>query len=355
MKKTKSPVVKKVIYLLFMLLLCFSLIFYAEAVASGVKDGIELLIYQLIPSLFPFMVFSAYISSCVPAIKEDSLLHRSCGFLFKSNGYCVVPFFLGILGGYPVGASLISDLRKKRVVSENEAERLFYWCINPSPAFTVTAVGTFLLKNTFLGFILYFSCIFASLTVGILCRFLSNGEKEANAFPSQRLSGGERLVGAVSSAGHAMLGICGWVLCFSAFCSALKCFVKNDGVSLSLKIISEVTAGCREAVESGFSLPVIAALLSFGGLAVICQISSYSAVLGIQTRRIICSRLINAAFSAVYCELFLKLFPQSREVFATITAAGISFPVYHSAFASIVLIIMCSVFILEVDKGKKMC
>ena len=99
-------------------------------------------------------------------------------FIFRTNAYGIVPLILGILGGYPIGAKTIAEFYKEEKLSQNDAERLLYWCINPSPAFAISAVGTFMLGNTTSGFILYCSCILASLTLGFFCRYLSNGNIE---------------------------------------------------------------------------------------------------------------------------------------------------------------------------------
>ncbi len=355
MIENKKQIFIKIITFFIIAILCYSLIFHAQAVANSIKDGIITLIDRLIPTLFPFMVLSSYISNYSFSFKPQGLTTKICDLLFKSSPYCALPFFLGILGGYPVGALIISDLHNKKTITKNETERLFYWCINPSPAFTVTAIGTFMLGSTSIGIILYLSCILASLTLGILCRFLSETEKTQKTLNKKEIPQAEKLINAVANGSHAMLGICGWVLTFCALNATFESLVQNKTACLLFSALSEVTIGCKVLTESPLPLISIAALLGFGGFAVICQICVYANNCNIQIKRFICSRLINSAFSALYCSFLLKLFPQTENVFVTITAANTTFNLYHNVFATVILILMCILLILEVDNQRKIC
>ena len=152
-----------------------------------------------------------------------------------------------------------------------------------------------------------------------------------------------------------MLAICGWVLTFcvlTSLCDALKL---PYSASYIIKSVGEVTTGCKNAVASGLSLPVIAGIAGLGGFAVISQCASYSSRCKVEIKNLICSRLINAALSAIYCSALLKLFPQCQNVSVTIGTSTASFSLYHSIGASIILIIMCALLILEVDNRKKVC
>lgn len=342
-------------FLIITVTLCFSFIFFAEEIGNGIKNGISVLLNQLIPSLFPFMVLSSYILNFNFQPNNKGLREKICNILFKSSQHCLLPFLLGLLGGYPIGALVISELHSKKTLTGNETERLFYWCINPSPSFTITAVGTFMLGCTKAGIILYLSCVLSSLTLGILCRFLSDGKINQTKNEFHIVPQAEKLVNAVAKGSHAILGICGWVLTFCALDATFECLIQNKNSVLFLKAISEVTLGCKTLAEKGFSLTCIAALLGFGGFAVICQICVYANNCNVQIKRLICSRLINAAFSALYCSLLLKIFPQSIYTSATLTTSNATIYLYHSVFATIILITMCVVLILEVDNHRKIC
>lgn len=354
MKKLSSLLLKNLVTLIIVGAVAVCLILYPKDTANGIKNGFLLLGNSLIPALFPFMVLSSYISQSDIAEVLCKTFQKPFNFLFKTSAYGIIPFILGLLGGYPVGAKTIGEFYEKGKISQNDAERLLYWCINPSPAFAVTAVGTFMLGNTKSGFLLYFSCILASLTVGFFCRFLSNEEVQSIKKSRQKLNK-NIFVQSVSKGSEAMFSVCSWVLTFcvlSALCEALKL---PYTLSCIIKSVGEVTTGCENATAAGLSLPVIAGILGFGGFAVICQCATYCAICKTEIKYLICSRLVNASLSAIYCSLLLKIFPQCENVSVVIGTGTSSFTLYHSIGASVILLTMCILLILEVDNRKKVC
>ncbi len=352
MKNLSRMLIKNLLTLGITSAIAICLIIYPKDTADGIKTGLQLLGNSLIPSLFPFMVLSSYISQSNISEALNKIFKKSFQYIFKTSGFGIVAFVLGLLGGYPIGAKIISEFYKAKKISQNDAQRLLYWCINPSPAFAVTAVGTFMIGNTQSGILLYISCILASLTVGILCRFISNGEilcaKQNRTESKQNI-----FVKSVSGGSEAMFSVCGWVLTFSVFAALCDALNLPSSACTLIKSVAEVTTGCKNAVASGLSLPVIAAILGFGGFAVICQCAVYSSACKTQIKFLICSRLLNASLSAIYCSLFLKIFPQCAEVSVVIGTKTSYFTLYHSIGATIILFVMCALLILEVDNRKK--
>jgi len=354
MKRFSSILLKNIFTLIIVCAIGACLIIYPKSTAQGIKNGFLLLGNNLIPALFPFMVLSSYISGSTIAEIISKLFEKPFKFIFKASGYGVIPFILGSLGGYPVGAKTVCEFYENGKISQNDAQRLLYWCINPSPAFLITAVGTFMLGNTTSGFLLYFSCLLSSLTVGFFCRFLSSNE--INPIENQQKKSKESLfVKSVSKGSEGMFAICGWVLTFCVLASLCDALNLPYSLSYIIKSVGEVTTGCKNAVSSGLSLPVIAGISGFGGFAVICQCASYSSVCKVGMKYLICSRLINSALSGIYCSAFLKIFPQCENVSVVIGTSTASLTLYHSMSAAIILIVMCALLILEVDNRKKLC
>ena len=355
----KSSIKKNKKSFLIMALLIFILflfIKYPEIIGSGVKDGLTLLGTTLIPSLFPFMVVSSFISD---NRLVETLIQKVDKFskkLFKTSGNGVLAFFLGVLGGYPVGAKTIAENFRQKRISQNEAERLFYWCITPSFSFAVTAVGTFMLNSTSLGIIIYTSCILSSLTIGILCRFLSDNsyaEASQSYIPQDNV---QLLVDSVKNGIDGMLGISGWVLLFSGFSEAVNSFNIPPDAKLFIQSVFEVTKGSETVVKNGLSLPVLSAVVGFSGFAVICQIITYGKQCNIAIKRLLVSRVLNAVFSCIYTYIICNIFSISTSVAVTLISGGAeSIALYHSFPAAAILLIMCGVFILEVETPKKVC
>lgn len=354
MKRFSSLLLKNMVTFIIVSAIGVCLIIYPQKTAEGIKSGFLLLGNNLIPALFPFMVLSSYISESNIAEMISKLFEKAFKFLFRTSGYGVVPLTLGLLGGYPVGAKIVSEFYASKKISQNDAGRLLYWCINPSPAFAITAVGTFMLGNTQSGFILYISCLLSSLTIGFFCRFISDNEIPVTEKEQQSLKENS-FVKSVSKGSEGMFAICGWVLTFCVLISLCDALNPPYTISTIIKSVGEVTTGCKSAISSGLSLPVIAGLLGFGGFAVICQCASYTSLCKVKIKYLVCSRLINSALSAIYCSFILKLFPQSEATSVVIGTNTLSFTLHHSIGATLILLIMCVVLILEVDNRKKIC
>ncbi len=354
MKKISFLLVKNIVSLTLISIIAVCLIIYPKDTAKGVKDAFLLLGNSLIPSLFPFMVLSSYISQCDIANVISKIFEKPFKSIFRVSGYGIIPFILGLSGGYPVGAKTISEFYENEKISQNEAHRLLFWCINPSPAFTITAVGSFMLGNTKSGLILYGSCVLASLTVGYFCRFLSDGQIKTIQEKSYTARN-NIFVKSVASGSEGMFAICGWVITFSVLSALCESLNLPYTLSCIIKSVGEVTTGCKNAITAELSLPVIAGILSFGGFAVICQCATYCTTCKLQIKHLICSRLINASLSAIYCSFILRVFPQYQEASVVLSSGNATITLYHSIGATIILFIMCTLLILEVDNHKKIC
>lgn len=210
-----------------------------------------------------------------------------------------------------------------------------------------------MLKNTKSGFLLYFSCILASVTVGFFCRFLSDSKTEKVKHLTKPTK--NSFVKSVSSGSEGMFSVCGWVLIFCIFSSLCDALKLPFTVSNIIKAVGEVTTGCKNAIAANLSVPVLAGILGFGGFAVICQCATYASACKTDIKQLICSRLINSSLSAIYCSFLLKLFPQCENVSVVIGSGTTIFTLYHSFGASVILLIMCVLLILEVDNRKKVC
>lgn len=329
-----------------------ALIACPKEAANGVKNGLSLLGSNIIPSLFPFMVLSSYISGSPLTDYITRITEKICIKLFKTNGYALMSVFLGLLGGYPIGPKTVAEFHESGKLSKNEAQRLFWWCVNPSPAFVITAVGTFMLSDYKSGIILYGSTLLSTLTTGIAMRFFGSSEKLS---PMQKSKNQTGFVEAVASGSEAMLSVCGWVLTFSEISALVDITVTDKSTAFLIKSALEVTTGCLGAAEHNASLPIISATLGFGGLAVIFQISKYLKICHIDMKIFLCSRLFCGALNAFFCSQLLRIFPISTEAFKTVTVAETVFPLSHSITATVILVIMCTVLILEVDNRKKVC
>lgn len=352
--KKSSTVLRNLPKIVSVILIGAGLLLYPQHAAQGVKAGLTLLGSVVIPSLFPFLVLSSYLCESSSVNVLCRILEKPAEKIFKVNRNGILPVFLGATGGYPVGAKTVAELYENGKITKNEAERLFYWCVNSGPAFTVSAVGTMMLGNTKTGFLLYFSSLLSSLTIGFFCRFLASGNSDVKNTSYTETTKRNPLIFAVSNGTSAMLNISSWILCFSCLSALIDELNADNSAKIFIKSVLEVTTGCRECAGK-VPVPVIAAMLGFGGLSVICQVSPYLEVCKVQIKRFFSARILNAALCAFYSSQLLKIFPQAEIVSTTLKTqfADIHFSFTTPVFA--ILTIMCGLLIFELDNRKKVC
>ena len=324
-----------------------------KSASDGIKNGITLLLSTVIPSLFPFLVIASYIASSDSFRILSKFFKKFTFLIFKISPDGFIPVIMGLIGGYPIGAKITADLYKSGRLTQNEAERLMYFTVNSGPAFTITAVGLSMLNNYYSGLILYLSNVLTALTMGFLCRFLSdNTHNELQKTIKKDKS--YAFINSVSSGSNAIINISAWVLTFACLSGIIESFNFNRNIELFLNSILEVTNGCK--ICSGkTSLPLISAILGFGGLSVICQVSPYFSACKVKFRNFLVSRILNASLCAFFTSGLLKIFPVAEETVIIYSHKTTAIGITYTMGATAILIIMCIFFILQVDNRKKEC
>lgn len=335
----------------------FLLIFSDKArasVSNAVSDCLEI----IIPSLFAFSALAVYLQRSglyKTALKPFTFVlskmlktdEEICGLILLSN-----------IGGYPVGASLLSSLVNENRLGKNDAARLMCCCFGSGPSFIIGMVGKVVFNSAIAGTFLFLSCFLSSLVMAavVLSKEKVTLKKAGGGFD---LSAG-CFINSVSAAAKAMFSVCTMIVIFSVISAALKeigslgafegdflSFGENAGVIFSS--VLEVTR-IKEMTAGAGAMPICAALLSFGGVCVALQIT---AIVGnrIPLGKFLLSRIPAAALSAGFSALFSLFLPNISEE----TIAGNA---YTSAFSgnaalSVCLIAMCAILLLGENAGKQ--
>lgn len=337
--------------LIFISILALSI--YPKEIGTGIKTGLTTLYETIIPSLFPFMILSSYASDSHVADAFARKLFSFSKKAFKVNPHGIIAFLLGILGGYPIGAKSLAEFYENKKLNNYDVRKLFCWCINPSPAFAITAVGTFMLGSTKSGIIIYISILISSLCIGLCIGFLNKNFQCVSDFKEIKVDSKHIFINSVAKGNSAMLSVCGWILIFSGISASLEKVIPNEYASLFFNSITEVTNGCKVAISHSLPLPAICAILSFGGLAVIFQIGPYLEKCNISFKEFFCWRVVNGSLSAFLCSQLLRIFPDCQTVFSNISIGNTTLTTNHSLFTAFMMILMCTVFVFEVDNRKK--
>lgn len=305
------------------LLMLFALVMFPTQAVTAAKDGVDLCLNVILPSLFPFFVLSTLCVELGLIRGIGNLLEKVMYPLFHVNGACSGAFLLGIVGGYPVGARTAIELYQKGQCSRYEAERLLSFCNNSGPAFILGVVGAGIFSSSAAGLWLYGAHVAASVLVGLLFRFYGSKEEKHQSvqFSEIRTIGfAEAFTGSVKNAFSATMNICGFVIFFtvlirllfytgviSELASALTWIfhgfgMHQDWAESLLAGAIEMTSGVWSlrdvAGAMGDKLCMAAFILGWAGLSVHCQVLSFIGSSGLSTKTYFFGKLLHGFISA---------------------------------------------------------
>lgn len=324
-----------------------------DAVTRGVTEGLGICFNVILPSLFPFMVLSAYIVKSEALSFLYKIFYPLTKFIFRQP-LCTVPaIIMGLVGGFPVGAKMTFLMLENGQITRNQAQRLCMFCVNGGPAFVITAVGINMLGSNKAGVIIFASLCISSLILGFATSFFDDKKKLEKQSVISLQSPLVALSASVTDGVQSILGICAWVVLFSGITECVKSVGLSDEAYSGIVSVLEVTKGCT-LLSGKMGIPVLAAAIGFGGFCVHCQIFSYVKATGLKYSYFFVGRVLSAALSAVICHLLLLVFP------VDITTAVMNTDITASVFsvslpAFIALTIMCIVMIFDIDRRQKIC
>lgn len=315
-----------------------------SAAIKGVSNGLTLCSTAVIPSLFPFIFLSDFFIRSGLCEIVGGYISPVMNFLFRLPGSAGCAVLMSLIGGYPVGARMISQLIDDGSITPLQGRRMLVFCVNAGPAFVVGTVGTVMLSSTRAGIILYTSLVIASLLMGFFMRFFSEKTKCKRCVGEKSFSAGvvsQSVLGATDS----MLMLCAWILLFSCANALVRCLPLSEKALLWVSIITEVTGGCVQSTGA-FPLCVTALVLGWSGLSVHCQLSPYIKQTGLRYSHFCLSRLVHGGVSTMIAQLLFMAFPCEVSVFSTFSEVTPSmFSV--SVPAAVAMLILSAFLIIE--------
>lgn len=330
---------------------------YTDALKSGIRQGLYLCGYVVIPSLFVFTAISLFISSSGLAFFFGKFLEPLSSKLFALDGEQFSCFILSLLSGYPTGARLISNLYERGRISAQKARLMLLYCINAGPAFIVTAVGVIILNSNSDGVRLLIAHILSSIIMAaIVGIYIKNKglfiQKRNNLAQNKRTYLSDSFVESVSSAAVSMFYICGFVILFSGIGGLVDCLPISKGVLQNIKGFLEVTVGIQNCTRK--TLEKAAFLLGFGGLSVMLQVMSAAKEFKPSFFLIFLSRIVHGVLSAGIVAINNMVFPRTLQT-VSLGEPIKQVTIHTSPFAAAALVFLSIVLICYVKpKGEKM-
>lgn len=354
---------KKILLAVALIAMAIMLLVYPQKGLDGARSGLELWAGAVVPSLLPFMVASFILLETGIVRLIAALFAPVTRVLFNAPGQSAYVLFSSALAGYPVGAALTSELYGKKQLSNDEAQHILRFTSMSGPVFITGAVSASMLgmpeAGAYLAISHYLSAVLVGIVFGLVIRMRKSDKSPRkrwnlrDALQTFRQDTrtckplGEILAHSVEKAVWTLLKIGGFIVFFSVVNGLLtasgimdiasKIYVPVAGLAgLSAPEAQailvggiEMTTGCNMAaslpVDIYAKLPLISAIIAFGGLCIHMQTRSVCISSGLNPKRFVLAKTVQAMFAYLVCMLSLQIIP--------LTVAAGSFPVHTKTTA----------------------
>ncbi len=295
---------KKRLPVLLVLALFGAMVLRSGDAAAGARQSLEVCARTLAPSLLPFFALSNLLSALGLADILSGTVGGLVQRLFHVSPAGAQAFLLGLSGGYPLGASVIADLRRTGRVDRAEAERLLAFCNNSGPAFILGAAGG-VFQSPRAGLLLFITHVLAAVTVGVLLRGPAKdaAPAEKTAAPAT-IPLGRALTAAVSRAVTSTMTVCGYVVLFGALLGILTPLLSlppllRSAVTGFLELGGGISS-LADMAPGPVPLALAAFMLGWGGVSVQLQTMGVLADTDISCARHLAGRALCGLFAAVF-------------------------------------------------------
>ncbi len=315
----------------------------------------------VLPSLLPFFVASELLMSLGIVHFLGILLEPVMRPLFNIPGSGAFIISLSFISGAPIGASFTAKLRKNRLCTRLEAEKLIAFTNNTSPLFMFVAVAVGMFGIPALGAIIASAHYLANLLLGLCLRFYGTKERKIKFKKSGNIFSeawkimldiqkkdqrplGKLLSEALKNSIAKLSLIGGYIILFSVIITLVEktgLFTPlNNLLQFTLSLFGiealsvhaltaglvEATIGCKMAAETDASLfervCIVGAILGWSGLSIHAQVASMISETDIRMRIYIIARICQAILAALFSALFLKLFFSAAAMSTVSTTAS---------------------------------
>lgn len=313
---------------------------------EGAKTGLNAFLQSVLPTLLPFFVGTSILIRCGTAQVLSRWLSPVMRPLFGIGGAGSLAFVMSCISGYPNGARVASELYGQGLLSRAETHRAIVLASTAGPSFVLAAVATQMLGHPEYGALLLICHLLSAIVVCQIARiWIPEGVKlragaRAKAAARAQETTAQIFVESVRDAAISLWGVGSFIIFFCTLAAVLEQlgvfsilgnffaiplrwmgFAPALGPAMSHGVM-EMTSGCLSvcAVDAPIAqkLPVLCAILSFGGACVMAQIHLFAGKCGMRVRTLLLFKLFQGVVALGLCTSALVLFPVSASAFAPV-------------------------------------
>ncbi|MEC9487972.1 MAG: sporulation integral membrane protein YlbJ [Halanaerobium sp.] len=218
------------------------IVIFPEPSFKAALNGLKIWWEIVFPALLPFFIMAELLMGLGVVPFMGTLLEPLMQPLFKVPGVGAFAMAMGLASGYPIGAKITGNLRRKELCSRVEGERLVSFTNTADPLFMVGAVAVGMFGNPRLGIVLALAHYISTLIVGVVLRFYRGGEEQekfvkeknnqgifrlafANMMSARKEDGrafGELIGNAITDSINTLLLIGGFIMLFSVITQVIS-------------------------------------------------------------------------------------------------------------------------------------
>lgn len=339
---------------------------------------------KVLPALLPFFIISELCSRIGLINALGAWLTPVMRPLFRLPGAAAVGVLLGFFSGSPTGGAIAAELRRQKLLSQNEGERMLAFCNNAGPLYILITVAA-LLGDPAVGLWLAAVQYPVNLALGLLLRFAA--EKPTAKTPStspyalwrqgvSALKAAPKLPISIllkesSLKALTNIGMIGaFMLCFSLLLLALNRFGLNRLLEIPLYPLCalaklpadalpalsdglfEMTLGVQRLAETDITLfeKLLAAsvILGWSGLSIHAQIAGVCSESGLRLKYYLPCRVLHAV-----CAPLILLILQDRITLNSSTFSATNLPEWLTVPGALLLpAVLLLLFLLIIAFGR---
>lgn len=235
----------------FLTLLCVISIFivlaYPTIVTEGVRQGIKLNLYSVIPSLLPFMILTNIMIKYNLCEYISYIFKPVLDKIFKVSSMGCFAVVIGFTCGYPMGAKIIGDLYHNNLISKSEASYLITFCNNCSMSFLLNYILFECLNSELKLQTVLFLVYLPPIVTGIINKFIIKPDINHNTSKSYISINSNPIFSAAKS----MSILCVYIICFTVISKCISCITIIPNIlKCVLSGITEITSGSNFIVST---------------------------------------------------------------------------------------------------------
>lgn len=293
-------------------LILIILIFNLDIVMISVKDSAILFFNKVFISLFPFMILSDILFYYDYHIfLKNTFIGKFFSKIFNINSNSTIVFILSMLTGLPNNAVYINNLLDNGEINIEDANNLLTFSYFPSISFVIGNIGILIFNNIKIGLILYFSCLFNNLLIGLYFRKKNRNNIVTNKSNNNKIDFFDMLKKSIIKAINNLYLILSIIIIFTIIINLISKYLTINKLCISiLSGILEITSGINTIgmlnIDFKYKLSLIVFILNFSSISIIIQSKSILSKYKINIKKILIIKLI---FSLIISFTLFLMYP----------------------------------------------